>query len=92
MFKVIDTDHDAILGPDVDHWNRCEYPTIKEAIDYANDWLFNYGPLPIDYKIGSKFIYDDGVLGSAWIQIIETEDAVKQSSSPKKVVASVPAI
>jgi len=84
MFKVLDTDRDACLLKSV-WWEKCEFATLDKAIRYANKWLYRYGPLPKDYKVGDKFLYSGCEAGDSWVQIIEQNDVLKEAPLPKKV-------
>lgn len=87
MFRVIDTGKDARIGTGV--WGICEFSTLEKAIRYANKWLYKYGPLPKDYKVGDKFFYSGCEAGDSWIQIIEQNDVPKVESAPKEVAPAM---
>lgn len=64
-FVVIDSGNPARY-PNSATWGKCEFQTFEEAVEYANDWLGDYGPLPPTYKVGARFNYYDS---EQWMEI-----------------------
>lgn len=46
------------------------FETLEEAVAYANEWLGDSGPLPVDYQVGQKFTFT-GPQGTNFIEIVE---------------------
>lgn len=61
MYQVLDNDKPAdstgyVILKDKG-WDTSKFQNINEAIDYADRWLGEYGPIPQDFSLGKRFYY-----------------------------------
>lgn len=56
MYHVLENNKPAILSSE-EIWSNNKFDTIEKAIEYANDWLGQLGPVPLNWN-GSSYDYN----------------------------------